>query len=202
MNKERNMQRMKCVNELILPMPCHETKANSACHKTQKNNQQTKFPSISLSHGPVIIMTPNASKSKCAYNNHQTRCAPENLESFPSSVPIQGSLLSGSQTFDLERNALTISTSAKGDHVFANVKADLITDNLWTVLQDVLNKIIPVNIGTDVDQRNTGTTGFLFDDFGNVGLKDIWTATFERFLNNFGSKLIHTVACRMMKNDI
>jgi hypothetical protein len=86
--------------------------------------------------------------------------------------------------------------------VFTNMKGDLIANDLRTILQDILYEIIAINIRTNIDQGDARTTRFLFDDFGNIGFKDIRSATFESLFNDFGSELIGAVTCRMIENDI
>jgi len=73
-------------------------------------------------------------------------------------------LLRNPHPFNLEGNALTISASAKRDHVFPDMIRDLIANTLRSVLQDILNEIIAVDIRADIDQCDARTTRFFLHD--------------------------------------
>ena len=57
-----------------------------------------------------------------------------------------GGLLSGSHSLDLEGDSLTVAAAAEGDHVFSDVKGDLFANTGRSVLENVLDQIVAVDI--------------------------------------------------------
>jgi hypothetical protein len=78
----------------------------------------------------------------------------------------------------------------------------LISDCRRTILQKVLNEIVAMNIGTDVDKGHAGTTSFLFRNLGNVRLKEFMATSFQCLLDDFGGELICAVCCCVLENNI
>jgi hypothetical protein len=101
----------------------------------------------------------------------------------------------------MKRNALTISTSPERHHVFANMKGNLISHGRRAILQEVLNEIVAMDVGTDIDQRHTWTTWFLFRDLGDVGLEEFVATSFQCLFDDFGGELVGAVGCCVIEDD-
>jgi len=120
----------------------------------------------------------------------------------PATRPGARLLLRNSHPFNLKGDPLTISTSAERYHVFTDMLRDLVANALSCILNDILYEIVPIDIRADIDQRSTRTARFLFDNFRNVCLENIWCTAFQRLFDDLGSVLIHTVLCSVLKNNV
>jgi hypothetical protein len=101
----------------------------------------------------------------------------------------------------MKGNALTISTPTERHHVLANMKGNLIPNSRRTILQEELNEIVAIDVGTDIDQGHTWTTRFLFRDLGDVGLEEFVATSFQCLFNDFGGELVGAVGCCVIEDD-
>ena len=100
------------------------------------------------------------------------------------------------KTLDCKRNACTISTAAHGHHVLAYGACHSPSLVAVTKLQDVVNQIIAILVGCNIDEWQTRTSTVIRRNRGNsfeIARNHAWGVGLDSFLEHFRCELVRRV---------
>jgi hypothetical protein len=92
--------------------------------------------------------------------------------------------------------------ATQGNHMLANVDADLLTVMDMSVHEDPLDQVIAILIARNVDERDAWSIWVSSGDDSEVAIKKLDTTNLEALLNNLGGVLIDAVTVGVDKDVV